>query len=238
MAGAAPSPCWAAFTTHTQDNEVPDGRVRCNFCGGEMTRNATHMAGHLRSTKCRAAGNEAANGVQRAAVLAALDGFRGRSARKRPAASAAPGAVVKHSRQRTLCFARARATAEEANIALVNLLAAEALPLSLVESTHFRRFVNVLMRGVRTEKGKVWRVPCRQTVANTILPVAFNKIDAERRAKVLENVRDTGVTISVDGKTSKAQHTSLLNVESGPTGNAHHGSQRYNDRNGTELEGL
>ena len=39
MAGAAPSPCWAAFTTRAQDNGVPKGRVRCNFCGGEMTRN-------------------------------------------------------------------------------------------------------------------------------------------------------------------------------------------------------
>ena len=39
MAGVAPSPCWAAVTAHTQDDGVPKDGVRCNFCGGEMTRN-------------------------------------------------------------------------------------------------------------------------------------------------------------------------------------------------------
>ena len=213
LRGAERSPVWRAFVAHTRDSGVPEGRVRCRFCAAELSLNATRLAEHLKSGKCRAGSSaEAGNGPSRADVLARMAEFQPRNAPKRPAAAMAADAAPKHSRQRTLSFGPSQTTADEANTKLMFLLAGESLPLSIVDSPLFRDFVDALLRGVRTTSGKKWQVPCRQTIADTILPRSFQELDAKRREEVLAGARHTGVTISVDGKTSKAQHTSLLKV--------------------------
>ena len=145
---------WLAFVGPTRENRVPEGRVRCRFCAAELSLNATRLAEHLRSAKCRAGGSaEAGNGPSRADVLAQMAQFQPRNVPKRRAASMAAGAAPKRSRQRTLSFGPSQITADEANTMLMHLLAGESLPLSIVDSALFRDFVDALLCGVRTARG-------------------------------------------------------------------------------------
>ena len=77
LRGAKRSPVWLAVVGHTRDNRVPEGHVRCRFYAAELSINATRLAEHIRSAKCRAGGSaEGGHSPSRADVLAQMAEFQ------------------------------------------------------------------------------------------------------------------------------------------------------------------
>ena len=209
--GAERSPAWAAVEVLQVMPHTTNCKVKCLYCGEKRTLGASGILVHLKSRACREFARVRPAPVGKpthAQMIKALEEFRGRSTHKRPSSSST-GSKRKQAR----LSLRRHLSPDAADDLVMRALVATASPLSLLDNAHFTAMIETIAGGVRPRGSQdSYRAPTRQRASGPLLDRVYEAEEHARRKVVFLDAANTGVTVSIDGKTSDGQNTSLLNV--------------------------